>query len=406
MRTTLDTLSLLALGALAPVPAAAQGITRVRTDAASGIVAVERVASIALYDRTTAGEARIRVDTPNPRVVVWGGGLLAVPVQGAVRIVDVATGATRTTIPQTAAPRALALDARGRRLLVQAANGVARVHELPSGRALAEIPGVHCAGLTSEGEVVTADDRSVQRRASPEAPPQIVALRGARASAMCTVVRGGTLLVASASGVFWAYDAATGRSVLGSTAARGDPLVSFLDALEGGAPVVPLPGSSWRVASSLDLRVGRRVDARYATPRCVPTEDARCPPPSHTYIVDAAARGDSVVALGVRDIDDEYGYDTLFLVEGTGAVRVIADRVPESSRDALSPDGAWVARLILRPTAALELTPTAGGEPRRAPCADRQLAFAPDGRALVTWSGDAATLWRLDEPALAPVRLR
>lgn len=405
MRRPHHPLTLLALSALAPNPTAAQVITRVRADAASRIVAVERLGSIALYERTTSGDARIRVDTQNPRGAVWTDALAAVPVEGAVRVVDLATGSTATTIPQTGAPRTLALDGSSRRLLVQAADGVVRVHELPSGRVLTEIRGARCAALTPGGEIVTADDRAVQRRASPEATPRVVPLRSARASRMCEVVRGGALLVAGASEVFWAYDTATGRSTLGPTPARGDNLPLLLDALAGGAPVVPLPTSSWQVASSLDLRAGRRVDARYATPGCVPTEDSRCPPPSHSYIVDAAAWGDGVISLGVRDVDDDDGRDTLFLVEGTGAVRVIADRVPESSRDALSPDGAWLARLVMGPSA-LELTPTAGGETRRAPCNHRQLAFTPDGRTLISWEGDAASLWRLDEPALTPVRLR
>ena len=111
-------------------------------------------------------------------------------------------------------------------------------------------------------------------------------------------------------------------------------------------------------------------------------------------------------ALGVRDVDDELGRDTIFLVDGTGAVRVVAERVPESAYDGLSPDGAWVVRLLRGSSPMLELTPTAGGEARRAPCRDERLAFSPDGRTLVTWRADTATLWRLDEATLTPVPLR
>lgn len=397
---------LVTLGSLLPRAADAQIIARVRFGDSPGFVAVERMGSLTLYDRATTGSTRVHVTTRTPRNAVWTDGHLAVPVEGAVQVFDLTTGATTASIPWTRGVRSLSLDPSGRRLLVQAPEGDVRVFDLPGGQALGEIRGARCAALSASGEIVTANDRAVERRASPSAPPAVVPLRGARAPGTCELVRGGTLLVANTARGVAAYDAASGRQVLGPTPARGDNLVPLLDELAGGAPVVRLPVSSSQVASMLDLRVGLRVDARYAPPRCVPVPDSRCPPASHTYIVGASTQGDGVMALGVRDVDDDYGRDTVFLVNGSGGVRVVAERVPESAFDGISPNGAWVVRLRSGSPPMVELTPTAGGEPRRAPCAHDHVAFGPDGRTMVTWGNDAATLWHLDESALTPTPLR
>ena len=263
-----------------------------------------------------------------------------------------------------------------------------------------------CLGLADDGAVVAVTDRALVRSAANGASDRVVSRAGPRAMEWCAVLRGGEVVLAGDRGRVWWIDAATGELRAPPVAAGGD-LPELREALEGLAPAVRWPSSSWTRASAMDLRARRLVTVPFTAPACAASpDDGPCVPVSHTWIRQVAVAGDGLRFLGTRDVDDTYGRDALFVVNAPGGVRTLAPRTDESLDLCLSPDGALIARLPEAAPPALELLSTTTGDaPRRAPCPHRRLAFAPDGRALVTWDDRSLWRWTLSPDALTPTPL-